>query len=45
MRINVSINMLFGIAAYYSRESAPAMPTTSGLGVVRQRSSDSLHYA
>src|SRR5215831_4404572 len=30
MRINVSINMLFGIAACYSRESAPAMPTTSG---------------
>ena len=24
MRINVSINMLFGIAACYSRESAPA---------------------
>src|SRR5262249_22659975 len=30
MRINVSINMLFGIAACYSREFAPAMPTTSG---------------
>jgi hypothetical protein len=30
MRINVSINMLFGIAARYSRESAPAMPITSG---------------
>jgi hypothetical protein len=30
MRINVSINMLFGIAACYSHESAPAMPTTSG---------------
>jgi hypothetical protein len=30
MRINVSINMLFGIAACYSRESAPAMPITSG---------------
>ena len=25
MRINVSINMLFGIAACYSRESAPAI--------------------
>jgi hypothetical protein len=30
MRINVSINMLFGIAACYSRESAAAMPITSG---------------
>ncbi len=30
MRINVSINMLFGIAACYSRESTPAMPITSG---------------
>jgi hypothetical protein len=30
MRINVSINMLFGIAACYSRESAPAMPISSG---------------
>ena len=30
MRINVSINMLFGIAACYSRESATAMPITSG---------------
>jgi hypothetical protein len=30
MRINVSINMLFGTAARYSRESAPAMPITSG---------------
>jgi hypothetical protein len=30
MRINVSINMLFDIAAYYSRESVPAMPFTSG---------------
>jgi hypothetical protein len=30
MRINVSINMLFGIAVCYSRESAPAMPITSG---------------
>src|SRR5262249_32491274 len=30
MRINASINMLFGIAACYSRESAPAMPITSG---------------
>jgi hypothetical protein len=30
MRINVSINMLFGIAARYARESAPAMPITSG---------------
>jgi hypothetical protein len=29
MRINVSINMLFGIAACYSRESAPAMAITS----------------
>ena len=29
MRINVSINMLFGIAACYSRESAAAMPITS----------------
>ena len=29
MRINVSINMLFGIAACYSRESASAMPITS----------------
>jgi hypothetical protein len=28
MRINVSINMLFGIAACYSREFAPAMPIT-----------------
>jgi hypothetical protein len=28
MRINVSINMLFGIGACYSRESAPAMPIT-----------------
>ena len=26
MRINVSINMHFGIAAFYSRESTPAMP-------------------
>ena len=25
MRINVSINMLFGIAACYSRESAPVI--------------------
>jgi hypothetical protein len=31
MRINVSINMLFGIGACYSRESAPAMPITSGV--------------
>jgi len=30
MRINVSINMLFGIAACYSRDSAPAMSVTSG---------------
>ena len=30
MRINVSINMLFGIAGCYSRGSAPAMPITSG---------------
>src|SRR5438067_13593142 len=30
MRINVSINMLFGIAACYSSESDPAMPITSG---------------
>ena len=30
MRINVSINMLFGIAARYSRESAPAIPVTPG---------------
>jgi hypothetical protein len=30
MRINVSINMPFGIAACYSRESAPAMPISSG---------------
>jgi hypothetical protein len=30
MRINVSINMPFGIAASYSRESAAAMQTTSG---------------
>jgi hypothetical protein len=30
MRINVSINMLFGIAACYSRECAPAMLITSG---------------
>jgi hypothetical protein len=29
MRINVSINMLFGIAACYSRKSAPAMRITS----------------
>jgi hypothetical protein len=29
MRINVSINMLFGIAACYSRESSPAMRITS----------------
>src|SRR4030095_14566436 len=29
MRINVSINMLFGIATCYSRESAAAMPITS----------------
>jgi hypothetical protein len=29
MRTNVSINMLFGIAACYFRESAPAMPITS----------------
>ena len=28
MRINVSINMLFGIAVCYSRESAPAMSIT-----------------
>jgi hypothetical protein len=28
MRINVSINMLFGIAVCYSREFAPAMPIT-----------------
>jgi hypothetical protein len=30
MRINVSINMPFGIAACYSRESAPVMPISSG---------------
>jgi hypothetical protein len=30
MKINVSINMLFGIAARYSRESAPAIPVTPG---------------
>ena len=30
MTVNASINMLFGIAACYSRESTPAMPTTSG---------------
>src|SRR4029453_17846436 len=29
MRINVSISMLFGTAACYSCESAPAMPITS----------------
>jgi hypothetical protein len=29
MRINVSINMFFGTAARYSRESGPAMPITS----------------
>ena len=29
MRIKVSISMLFGIAACYRRESAPAMPITS----------------
>ena len=29
MRINVSTNMLFGIAAFYSRASATAMPVTS----------------
>jgi hypothetical protein len=34
MRINVSINMLFGTAACYSRESAPAMPITSGATTV-----------
>jgi hypothetical protein len=28
MRITVSINMLFGIAASYYRESAPAIPMT-----------------
>jgi hypothetical protein len=28
MRINVSTNMLFGIAACYSREPAPATPIT-----------------
>jgi hypothetical protein len=33
MRISVSSNMLFGIAACYSRESAPAMPITSGATV------------
>ena len=31
MRINVSINMLFGIAECYFSESAPAMPITSGV--------------
>jgi hypothetical protein len=30
MRITVSINILFGIAACYSHESAPAIPITSG---------------
>jgi hypothetical protein len=30
MKINVRINMLFGIAARYSRESAPAIPVTPG---------------
>ena len=30
MRINVSINMLFGIAECYARESASAMRITSG---------------
>jgi hypothetical protein len=30
MKINVSINMLFGIATCYSRESGPAMPIISG---------------
>jgi hypothetical protein len=30
MKINVSINMLFGIPARYSRESAPAIPVTPG---------------
>jgi hypothetical protein len=30
MRINVSISMLLGTAACYSRESTPAMPITSG---------------
>jgi hypothetical protein len=30
MRINVSITMLFSIAACYSRESAPAMPIAPG---------------
>jgi hypothetical protein len=30
MRINVSINMLFSIAACYSRECAPAMRITPG---------------
>jgi hypothetical protein len=29
MKINVSINMLFGIAACYSREPTPAMRITS----------------
>jgi hypothetical protein len=31
MRINVSINMLFGRAECYFRESATAMPITSGV--------------
>ncbi len=31
MKINVSINMLFGTAARYSRESAPAIPVTPGV--------------
>jgi len=30
MRINISINMLFGTATCYSRESTPAMSITSG---------------
>jgi hypothetical protein len=35
-RINVSINMLFGIAAFYSRESPPAMRITSGVAPLCQ---------
>jgi hypothetical protein len=34
MRINVSINMLFGIAACYSRESAAAMRLLRGRNTV-----------
>jgi hypothetical protein len=35
MRITVSINMLFGIAACYSRKSAPAIESGVPLSLLR----------